>query len=91
MLDEPSLGLAPKMVEEVFELIVRLNAAGKTVLLVEQNVRRALEISHRAYLMEAGRLIDSGPARDLLESEQVFRAYLGNGPTSVDRGNQTAH
>lgn len=77
MLDEPSLGLAPKVVREIFELIVDLNKQGLTVLLVEQNVRQALQISRQAYLLEAGRLVASGPSATMRESEDVVRAYLG--------------
>lgn len=77
MLDEPSLGLAPLVAEEVFGLITSLNRRGMTILLVEQNVRRALEISDRAYLLEAGRLVESGGAADLLESDLIMQSYLG--------------
>ena len=77
MLDEPSLGLAPRVAEEVFGMIARLSRRGMTILLVEQNVRRALEISDRAYLLEAGRLVETGRAADLLESDLVMESYLG--------------
>ena len=77
MLDEPSLGLAPLVAEEVFGLITSLNQRGMTILLVEQNVRKALEISDRAYLLEAGRLVESGGAADLLESDLIMQSYLG--------------
>ena len=77
MLDEPSLGLAPLVAEEVFGLINRLNQRGMTILLVEQNVRKALEISDRAYLLEAGRLVESGEAADLLKSDLIMQSYLG--------------
>ena len=77
MLDEPSLGLAPLVAEEVFGLITSLNQRGMTILLVEQNVRKALEISGRAYLLEAGRLVESGGAADLLESDLIMQSYLG--------------
>ena len=65
------------MAEEVFGLIDRLNRRGMTILLVEQNVRRALEISDRAYLLEAGRLVESGDATNLLKSDLVMQSYLG--------------
>ena len=77
MLDEPSLGLAPKVVEDVFGRIAKLNARGMTMLLVEQNVRMALQIAHRAYLIEAGNLIEEGTADALLKSERILESYLG--------------
>ncbi len=77
MLDEPSLGLAPILVREVFNIISQINARGVTVLLVEQNVRQALEIAHRGYVLETGRIVRSGPARDLLEDPEIKRVYLG--------------
>lgn len=77
MLDEPSLGLAPKIVDEVFERITGLNDRGMTILLVEQNVRMALQIAHRAYLIEAGALIEEGEAKELLKSERILESYLG--------------
>ena len=78
MLDEPSLGLAPKLVREVFRVIRQINTdGGVTVLLVEQNVRQALEIAHRGYVLETGRTIQSGPAADLLQDPEIKRAFLG--------------
>jgi branched-chain amino acid transport system ATP-binding protein len=77
MLDEPSLGLAPKIVAQMFDLIKEINDQGVTILLVEQNVWRALEIADRGYVMETGRIILSGSGRDLLSNEHVKRAYLG--------------
>ena len=77
MLDEPSLGLAPILVREVFNIISQINARGVTVLLVEQNVRQALEIAHRGYVLETGRVVRSGSARDLLADPEIKRAYLG--------------
>ena len=77
MLDEPSLGLAPLVAEEVFDMISRLNRRGMTILLVEQNVRKALEISDRACLLEAGRIVETGSAADLLESDLIMQSYLG--------------
>ncbi len=76
-LDEPSLGLAPMIVKEIFQTIVRLREDGGTILLVEQNARAALAISDRAYVMEAGRVVLEGPSRELLENQEVQRAYLG--------------
>jgi branched-chain amino acid transport system ATP-binding protein len=77
MLDEPSLGLAPILVREVFRIITQINSGGVTVLLVEQNVRQALEIAHRGYVLETGRIVRAGPARELLEDPEIKRAYLG--------------
>lgn len=77
MLDEPSLGLAPIMVEEMFRIVRDINTAGVTVLLVEQNTRHALSIAHRGYVLEAGRTVLSGPGKELLENDEVRRAYLG--------------
>ncbi|MDR7435417.1 MAG: ABC transporter ATP-binding protein [Armatimonadota bacterium] len=77
LLDEPSLGLAPKVIDMLFEVILNLNRLGRTILLVEQNASRALEIAHRAYVLEVGRVTLSGPARELQENEYVRRAYLG--------------
>jgi len=78
MLDEPSLGLAPAIVSEMFRIIQSLNATGTTILLVEQNAREALRISSRAYVMETGRIILSGAGVELLNNEEVKRAFLGN-------------
>jgi branched-chain amino acid transport system ATP-binding protein len=77
MLDEPSLGLAPLMVEEVFRVIKAINAAGVTVLLVEQNTQHALAIASRGYVLEAGRVVLSGSGQELLANPDVRRAYLG--------------
>ncbi|HSN92895.1 MAG TPA: ABC transporter ATP-binding protein [Anaeromyxobacteraceae bacterium] len=77
MLDEPSLGLAPIMVEEMFRVIEEINRAGVTVLLVEQNTEHALAIAHRGFVLESGRLALSGTGRELLANEQVRQAYLG--------------
>ncbi len=77
LLDEPSLGLAPLIVEEVFGLIGKLHDMGTTILLVEQNLRKALALADRAYLLEAGELVESGTAEDMLRSERVMRSYLG--------------
>lgn len=77
MLDEPSLGLAPVMVEEMFRVIEEINRAGVTVLLVEQNTEHALAIAHRGFVLESGRVALSGTGAELLANEQVRQAYLG--------------
>jgi len=77
VLDEPSLGLAPIVVAEMFEAVRRINAAGTTVLLVEQNVRQALEIATRGYVVETGRVVGSGTREELLASDEIQKAYLG--------------
>jgi branched-chain amino acid transport system ATP-binding protein len=77
MLDEPSMGLAPLMVKEIFNIIVKLRGEGNTVLLVEQNARSALKIANRGYVLETGRIILEGEAEDLLANRNVQRAYLG--------------
>ncbi|MBI2525173.1 MAG: ABC transporter ATP-binding protein [Candidatus Rokubacteria bacterium] len=77
MMDEPSLGLAPMIVEQIFEIVERLNREGITVLLVEQNARMALGIAHRAYLLEQGRIALSGTAAEVAADAAVSRAYLG--------------
>jgi branched-chain amino acid transport system ATP-binding protein len=77
MMDEPSLGLAPKLVMQVFETIQRVRDAGITVLVVEQNAARTLEISDRAYVLESGEMVLSGTGSELLADERVQRAYLG--------------
>lgn len=77
LLDEPSMGLAPLLIREIFHIIVDINKAGTTVLLVEQNANMALSIASRAYVLETGRITLSGDARELAQSEAVRRAYLG--------------
>ena len=77
MLDEPSMGLAPILVEQVFEIIASLHKAGTTILLVEQNAEMALSIADRAYVMETGRITLSGTGKELAASEEVQKAYLG--------------
>ena len=77
MLDEPSMGLAPILVQEIFDIIKELNAAGTTILLVEQNARMALSITDRAYVLETGKVSMSGNAADLANDERVKQAYLG--------------
>ena len=77
MFDEPSLGLAPILVQEVFDIAKRINKEGVTVLLVEQNVRQTLALCHRAYVLENGRVVLSGTGKELLNDEHVKEAYLG--------------
>ena len=77
MLDEPSMGLAPILVEQIFDIIQELNAAGTTILLVEQNAQMALSIAHRGYVLETGKIVATGTGHELLEDESVKRAYLG--------------
>lgn len=77
LLDEPSMGLAPLLIKEIFNIIVDINKAGTTVLLVEQNANMALSIAHRAYVLETGRITLSGDAKELAASEDVRKAYLG--------------
>ena len=77
LLDEPSMGLAPLLIREIFSIIVDINKAGTTVLLVEQNANMALSIAHRAYVLETGRITLSGEAEKLAASEEVRKAYLG--------------
>ena len=76
LMDEPSMGLSPILVEEIFNIIKKISAQGKTVLLVEQNAKKALSIADRAYVLETGRIVLSGKAGDLLNNEDVKRAYL---------------
>jgi len=77
MLDEPSFGLAPILVEHMFEMIEKINQQGVTILLVEQNIQSALELADRAYLLENGRIVGQGNARELLNFESVRSSYLG--------------
>lgn len=77
LLDEPSMGLAPLLIKEIFSIIEDINREGTTVLLVEQNANMALSIAHRAYVMETGRITLQGAAKDLAASEDVRKAYLG--------------
>jgi len=77
LLDEPSMGLAPLLVEEIFRVIQELNAEGVTLLLVEQNARAALAIASRGYILETGRIVKTGPAAELLADDAVRKAYLG--------------
>ena len=78
MLDEPSMGLAPILVEQIFDIIKELHAAGVTILLVEQNAQMALSIADRAYVLETGKVSKTGPANELLHDDDVRKAYLGN-------------
>jgi branched-chain amino acid transport system ATP-binding protein len=77
LLDEPSMGLAPMLVREIFRVIQRLNRQGATILLVEQNAHLALEVAHRAYILETGEISLSGPSRELKDHPRVQEAYLG--------------
>lgn len=77
LLDEPSMGLAPILVEEVFEIIRDISADGTTILLVEQNARMALSIADRGYVLQTGEIALAGAAEDLLQDEQVRKVYLG--------------
>lgn len=77
LLDEPSMGLAPILVKQIFTIIEEINKTGTTILLVEQNAHMALSIAHRAYVLETGRIVLSGAANELAESEEVRKAYLG--------------
>jgi branched-chain amino acid transport system ATP-binding protein len=77
LLDEPSMGLAPKLVARIFEIVRAIAARGVTILLVEQNARLALEVAHRGYVMESGSIALSGEAKALLRDPRVREAYLG--------------
>jgi len=77
LLDEPSMGLSPILVEEIFRIIVEINKLGTSILLVEQNAQMALSVAHRAYVLETGRIVLSGPAREIADNPQVKTAYLG--------------
>ena len=77
MLDEPSMGLAPILVEQIFDIIKELNETGTTILLVEQNALMALSIANRGYVLETGKIVLSAPADELLKNDSVKRAYLG--------------
>ena len=77
MMDEPSLGLAPLVIKEIFNIIRRINESGTTVLLVEQNANMALKVAHHAYVLETGRIKMEGSGKELLENEEIKEAYLG--------------
>lgn len=85
LLDEPSMGLAPMLVKQIFSIIEEINRRGTTILLVEQNAQQALSVAHRAYVLETGRIVKSAPAADLLNDPEVKAAYLGGelGPGSA--------
>ena len=77
MLDEPSMGLAPILVEQIFEIIENLHKAGTTILLVEQNAQAALSVADRGYVLETGKIVTTGTGQQLLESPEIKKAYLG--------------
>jgi len=77
LLDEPSLGLAPQIIEKIFEILVSIHKSGKTVVIVEQNARLALQVAHEAVVLETGHIRIAGSAKDLLNSDEVRKAYLG--------------
>ena len=77
LLDEPSLGLSPLLVKNIFDIITEINRQGVTILLVEQNVYQSLRIAHRAYVLETGRVVLSGTGEELLSNEHVKKAFLG--------------
>lgn len=77
LMDEPSMGLAPLLVKDIFDIIQEINSRGTTILLVEQNARLALSIAHKAYVMETGKIVLSGLPEQLINSEEVIKAYLG--------------
>ena len=77
MLDEPSMGLAPILVEQIFEIIKKLNSQGTTILLVEQNAQMALSVANRGYVLETGRIVTTGTGKELLHNDSVRKAYLG--------------
>lgn len=79
LLDEPSMGLAPMIVQQIFDIITRINREGMTIVLVEQNAQKALSVANRAYVMETGSVVLSGDAKSLLDNDQVKAAYLGTG------------
>ena len=78
LLDEPSMGLAPLLVKDIFSIIKEINASGTTILLVEQNAHMALSIAHKAYVLETGKIVLSGDAKELAESDEIRKAYLGH-------------
>jgi len=77
LLDEPSMGLAPLLVQDIFRVIRQVNAEGTTILLVEQNAHKALEVAHRAYVLETGNIILEGPADEVAKNPKIIKAYLG--------------
>ena len=89
LLDEPSLGLAPLVVQNIFDVVNLVNSQGVTILLVEQNARAALELAHRGYIMERGRVVGRGTGAELLNDLSVQRAYLGYVPTNENPSGET--
>jgi branched-chain amino acid transport system ATP-binding protein len=87
LLDEPSLGLAPQIVQNIFRVLGEINREGTTILLVEQNARLALRLARRAYVLETGQIQAHGPARELAASDAIAKAYLG---TSLDNSSENA-
>jgi len=83
LLDEPSMGLAPKIVQDIFRIILRLRDEGTTIFLVEQNAQKALEIADRGYVIETGRIVFEGKSEELLGNREIVRAYLGRGYRKV--------
>ena len=79
LLDEPSMGLAPMIVQQIFDIITKINREGMTIVLVEQNAQKALSVANRAYVLETGSVVLSGDAKSLLDNDQVKAAYLGTG------------
>jgi branched-chain amino acid transport system ATP-binding protein len=88
LLDEPSMGLAPMLIQQIFQIIEEINRRGTTVLVVEQNAQQALQLAHRAYVLETGRIVKSAPASELLADPQVRAAYLG-GDLAVEETPET--
>jgi branched-chain amino acid transport system ATP-binding protein len=83
LLDEPSMGLAPQMIANIFRIITEINKQGVTILLVEQNAQQALQRAHRAYVLETGVITKQAKAKDLLNDPHVKSAYLGTGATEI--------
>ena len=86
LVDEPSLGLAPLLVSQVLDLIVQVNQQGVTILLVDQNARKSLQIADYAYVIQQGRIVKEGPGQELLNDEAVQIAYLGGREKQSDNG-----
>ena len=89
MLDEPSMGLAPILVEQIFDIIRALHKSGTTILLVEQNAQMALSVANRAYVLETGKISMSGDAQELLHNDAVRKAYLGGVMPSSREGGRS--
>jgi len=90
LLDEPSMGLSPIMVQEIFRIIQEINSQGTSILLVEQNALMALQVAHRAYVLETGRIVLQGTAKELRESSRVKEAYLGLPKEALSAGTETS-